>query len=167
MKALYLQQLSGRPTVIHELPQDVREQALKEMLATGFGFHDDDVLSEHSVTSEMMDLKPIKPDKDSNFLYANNPLYGGTLKFNLAFDMEKAGITLANHHLMIFAMAYLYNISRQRKIYQGEWPEQDRIIELHIGQLFSGQLPTRPSECHTRLSIRMGPTANASARNQS
>ena len=137
------------------------------MLATGFGFHDDDVLSEHSVTSEMMDLKPIKPDKDSNFLYANNPLYGGTLKFNLAFDMEKAGITLANHHLMIFAMAYLYNISRQRKIYQGEWPEQDRIIELHIGQLFSGQLPTRPSECHTRLSIRMGPTANASARNQS
>lgn len=165
LKALYLQQLSGRPTVIHELPQDVREQALKEMLATGFSFHNDDVLSEHSVTLEKIDLKPKKPDKDSNFLYANDPLYGGTLEFNLAFVMEKAGITLADHHLTIFAMAQLYNICRQTKINQGEWPELDRIIELHIGQLFSGQLPTRPSECHTRLSIRMGRTANVSARN--
>ena len=80
--------------------------------------------------------------------------------------MEKAGINLANHHLSIFAMAHLYNICRQTKTIQGEWPELDRIIQLHIGQLFAGQLPTRPSECHTRLSMRMGITANASARSQ-
>lgn len=69
--------------------------------------------------------------------------------------------------MQIFAMAHLYKICRQTKINQGEWPELDRIIELHIGQLFSGQLPTRPSECHTRLPIRIGATANVSARNQS
>lgn len=80
MKALYLQQLSSRPTIVHEMPQDVREQALEEMLATGSGFRNDDVLSEQSVTLEKTDLKPIKPDKDSSFLYANNPLYGGTPK---------------------------------------------------------------------------------------
>ena len=100
LKASYLQQRSCQPTVIDELPQDVREQALKEMLATGFGFHNDDVLPEQNVTLEKMDLKIMKPDKDSNFLYANNPLYGGTLKFSLAFNMEKAGITLANHQLV-------------------------------------------------------------------
>ena len=70
------------------------------MLSTGFGFHNDDVLPEHSFTLEKMDLKMIKPDKDSNFIYANNPLYSGTLKSSLAFNMEKASITLANHQLI-------------------------------------------------------------------
>ena len=55
LKASYLQQRSCQPTVIDELPQDVREQALKKMLATGFGFHNDDVLPEHSVTLENME----------------------------------------------------------------------------------------------------------------
>ena len=93
-------------------------------------------------------------------------LYGGTLKFSLALDMEMAGITLADHHSTIFAMAHLYNICRQTETIHGECPEPDRIIQLHIGQLFAGQLTTRPFECHTRLSIRMGSTANAFVRNQ-
>ena len=80
--------------------------------------------------------------------------------------MEKADITFANHQLTIFAMAHLYNLLQQTKVIQGKWPELDRIIQLHIGQLFAGQLPTRPSECHTRLSMRMGTTANAFARNK-
>lgn len=113
-----------------------------------------------------MDLKPIKPAKDSNFPYAKNPVYGGTLIFNLALDMEKARITLASHYLTIFAMAHLYNFLQQTKVIQSKWSELDGIIHLHIGQLFAGQLPTRPSECHTRLSIRMSTTANSFARNQ-
>ena len=113
-----------------------------------------------------MDLLLIKPAKDPNFLYAKNPFYGGTLMFNLALDLEKGGITFANHRLTIFAMAHLYDLVQQTKVIQGEWPELDGIIQLHISQLFAGQLPTRPSECHSRLSIRMGTPANAFARNQ-
>ena len=164
VKAMCDQQGVGQHTRIDDLPQETREQVLKEARARGI--HNDNVLPEHNATAEKMDLKPIKPAKDPNFLYAKNPLYGGTLMFNLALDMEKAGITFANHHLTIFAMAHLYNILQQTKVIPGKWPELDRIIQLHIGQLFAGQLPTKPSECHTRLSIRMGTTANAFARNQ-
>ena len=86
--------------------------------------------------------------------------------FNLILDTEKAGIAFANHHLTIYAMAHLYNILQQTRTAQGRWLELDRIIQLYIGQLFAGQLPTKPSECHTRLSIRMGTTAGAFAPNQ-
>ena len=164
VKALCDQQGVGHFGDIEDLPPEAREQVLQDMRARGI--HNDDVLPEHNATAEKMDLKSIKPAKDPNFLYANNPLYGGTLMFNLALDMEQAGITFANHHLTIFAMAHLYNVLQQTKVIQGKWPELDKIIQLHIGQLFAGQLPTRPSECHTRLSIRMGTTANAFARDQ-
>ena len=164
VKALCDQKELGQDGDIDDLPPETRERVMSEMRARGL--HNDDVLPEHKATAEKLDLKPIKPAKDPNFLYAQNPLYGGTLMFNLALDMEKAGITFANHHLTIFAMAHLYNLLQQTKVIKGNWPELDRIIQLHIGQLFAGQLPTRPSECHTRLSIRMGTTANAFARNQ-
>lgn len=164
VKAMCDREGVGSNVGIEDLPPEVREQVSREMRARGL--HNDDVLPEHMATAEKMDLKPIKPAKEPDFLYAHNPLYGGTLMFNLVFDMEMAGITFANHHLTIFAMAHLYNILQQTKVIQGKWPDLDRIIQLHIGQLFAGQLPTKPSECHTRLSIRMGTTASAFARNQ-
>lgn len=164
LKALCDLQGVGQIHDIEDLPPETKEQVLKEIRARGL--HNDDVLPEHRATAEKMDLKPIKPAKDPNFLYANNPLYSGTLMFSLALDVEKAGITFANHHLTIFAMSHLYNVLQQTKAIQGKWTELDKIIQLHVGQLFAGQLPTRPSECHTRLSIRMGTTASAFARNQ-
>ena len=47
-----------------------------------------------------------------------------------------------------------------------EWPELDRIIELHVTQLFVGQLPTNPSESHTRLLKRLDRAASAFERNR-
>lgn len=163
-KAFFDEQGHGQDGGIDDLPPEAREQVLNQLRARGI--HNDNVLPEHNATAEKMDLKAIKPAKDPKFLYAKNPLYGGTLMFNLALNMEKAGIAFANHHLTIFAMAHLYNVLQQMKLIECKWPELDRIIQLHIGQLFTGQLPTRPSECHTRLSIRIGTTASAFARNQ-
>ena len=144
----------------HELPQEIKDRLRAQ------GVHNDDVLPEHEANAKRMNLSPIKPAEDPAFIFNCNPLYCGSLAFNIAIDMEIAGIKLANHHLTIFAVAHLYNALQQTEVVQGKWPELDKIIELHIGQLFAGKLPTKPSECHTRLSVRMGASASDFARNR-
>ena len=41
-----------------------------------------------------------------------------------------AGISLANHHMSLFAVAYLYNGLRQQQLIGFEWPLVERIMEL-------------------------------------
>lgn len=135
----------NEPKSIDELPPDVRKQVMEQTRAKGF--NNDDVLPEHKANAKKLDLRTIKPADDPAFAYNHNPLYCGTLAFNVAVDMEIAGLALANHQLTIFAIAHLCNACQQTKNLKGKWPEMDRIIEVHIGQLFSGQLPTKPSEC--------------------
>ena len=144
----------------HDFPQKVQDRLRAQ------GVHNDDVLPEHKANAERMDLSPIKPAEDPAFVFNSSPLYCGSLAFNIAIDMEIAGIKLDNHHLTIFAVAHLYNALQQTRVVQGKWPELDKIIELHIGQLFAGKLPEKPSECHTRLSVRMGASASDLARNR-
>ena len=108
VKALCDQQGLGQNGFgIEDLPQEARKQVLGEMRARGL--RNDNLLPEHRATAGNKDLKPIKRAKDPTFYMQKNSVYGGTLIFNLALDMEKAGITLANHHLTIFAMIHLYN----------------------------------------------------------
>ncbi len=148
------------PLDFHELPQETQDRLRAQ------GVHNDDVLPEHEANAKKMNLSMIEPAEDPAFIFNRNPLYCGSLVFNIAIDMEIAGIQLANHHLTIFAVAHLYNALQQTKVVQGKWPEMDKIIELHIGQLFAGKLPTKPAECHTRLSVRMGASASDFARNR-
>lgn len=144
----------------HDFPQKIQDRLRAQ------GVHDDNVLPEHKANAEKMDLSLIEPAEDPAFVFNCNPLYCGSLAFDIAIDMEIAGIKLANHHLTIFAIAHLYNALQQTQVVQGRWPELDKIIELHIGQLFAGKLPAKPSECHTRLSVRMGASAIDLARNR-
>ena len=161
VKALIMAQRPSNELVdFHELPTEVQAQLRVQ------GIHNDNVLPEHEANARKMDLKSLKPAKDHSFIYNKNPLYCGTLAFNIAIDMGIAGIKLANHQLTIFATAHLYNALQQTNIIQGKWPEMDRIIEVHIGQLFAGALPKKPSECHTRLSVRLGASASEFARNK-
>ena len=148
-----------QPLDFRELSQETQDRLRAE------GVHNDEVLPEHEANARKMKLSLIEPAEDPAFIFNRNPLYCGTLVFNIAIDMEIAGIKLANHHLTIFAVAHLYNALQQTKVVQGKWPEMEKIIELHIGQLFAGKLPTKPSECHTRLSVRMGASASEFARN--
>lgn len=111
-------------------------------------------------------IRQIEPAIEDSFIYTQNPLYCGTLAFNLAVNMEEAGITLSNHHLVIFAVSHLYNALQQTGILNAQWPDMDRIIKLHIKPLFNGQLPTTPKDFHTRLCLRLGFSMKNFARNQ-
>lgn len=111
-------------------------------------------------------IRPIEPAVDDSFIYTQNPLYCGTLSFNLAANMEEAGITLSNHHLVIFAVSHIYNALQQTGILNAQWPDMDRIIKLHIKPLFNGQLPTTPKDFHTRFCLRLGFSPRNFAPNQ-
>lgn len=62
----------------------------------------------------------MKPARYPNFLHANDSSYGGPLSFNLALDMEKAGIAFANHRLTIFTLAHLHNILQKTDLTQAK-----------------------------------------------
>ena len=107
----------------------------------------------------------IEPAQESNYIFTHNPVSCGMLAFNLKVDMEEAGITLANHHLTIFAFSHLYNALRQLNRVTETWTEIDEVIRLHAGVLFCGQLPTTPKEFDSRFALRLGLSATAFARN--
>lgn len=97
----------------------------------------------------------IKPHPSLDFVLDHNPLYIGTVLLNLTVLTEKAGVSLANHQLSIFATAHLYNALRQSGLVREPWPEMERVIEKDIGPLFAGDIPTTPEEMYFRLSLRV------------
>lgn len=74
----------------------------------------------------------------------SNPLYCGTILLNLAAMTEEAGIALANHHLTILPVAHLYNTLRQLSLTQIRWSEMEKVIEIHTGPIFAGDIPINP-----------------------
>lgn len=117
------------------------------------------VLPQHMETAKKLNIRPIEPNPELTYIFTRNPVYCGTLAFNVAVDMEEAGVALANHHLTIFTMSHLYNALQQTGLLKGRWPEMDSIIKLHIKALFAGDLPTNPKECHCRFSLQLGLSA--------
>lgn len=117
------------------------------------------VLPQHRETAKKLNIRPIEPNPELTYIFTRNPVYCGILAFNVAVDMEEAGVALANHHLTIFTMSHLYNALQQIGLLKGRWPEMDSIIKLHIKALFAGDLPTNPNECHCRFSLQMGLSA--------
>lgn len=117
------------------------------------------VLPKHRETAKKLNIRPIEPNPELTYIFTHNPAYCGTLAFNVAVDMEEAGVALANHHLTIFTMSHLYNALQQTGLLKGRWTEMDSIIKLHIKALFAGDLPTNPKECHCRFSLQLGLSA--------
>lgn len=101
--------------------------------------------------SEMM----IAPNDDGSFVYLNNPLLSGKLVLKLAVLQEEAGIDLANHHMSIMAVAHLYNALRKLQLTSIEWPEMERIIELHSQALFANDIPDDPEAMFHRYNYRL------------
>lgn len=117
------------------------------------------VLPKHRETAKKLNIRPIEPNPELAYIFTRNPVYCGALAFNVAVDMEEAGVALANHHLTIFTMSHLYNALQQTGLLKGRWPEMDSIIKLHFKALFAGDLPTNPRECHCRFSLQLGLSA--------
>ncbi|KAL8825838.1 MAG: hypothetical protein Q9191_004167 [Dirinaria sp. TL-2023a] len=115
---------------------------------------------------EKVGLQPIKHATDPNFLRLHNPLASGTMMFDILLGMEHAGTTLANHHQTIFAIAHLYNAARQTDSLEVCWPEMNELIQVHLAELFSGQLSQAPNEFYSRAAIGLGISAQHFARNK-
>ncbi|KAK3705021.1 hypothetical protein LTR37_013538 [Vermiconidia calcicola] len=103
-----------------------------------------------------LDIKMIRPHENLNFASEYNPFFSGTKALELALKVEDAGVALANHHLSIFATAHLYNALRQHQVINFQWPVMDRIMELHVGPMFAGELPVTPQAMCTHLEVRIG-----------
>ena len=168
MKKMWMAE-KATPTRFHsfdEAPPELREIMLERLRARG-GKIEENPPKEYFDNFRKMNLhEPIQPAAEGSFLISHNPLYCGTMAFDLALNMEKAGITLANHHCSIFAISHLYNALQQTSIMQRRWPEMDKLIDLHLGALFAGSLPKTAREFHTRFSIRMGYSIKHYARNR-
>jgi len=89
---------------------------------------------EHLANAMKIGIAELKPAEDLAFIFINNTLYCGTMEFNLAIDMEEAGVRLANHHQSIFAIPHLYKARRQTSIVEMRWPMMENAIELEIGE---------------------------------
>ena len=121
---------------------------------------------EHEENARRLNIKPIKPSEDLKFLFTSNPIYCGLVAFNLLTDYEAAGIALCNWHKTIWSMAHLYNALRQMSVLAKSWPEMEGFFELHLGDLFAGQLPQSPDEFYARFALSIGVSATTFARNR-
>lgn len=106
--------------------------------------------------NSMGGMEPIPPAEDPMFIFKYNPLYCGTMMFQLAIQMETAGLTLASHHHTILSVAHLYNGLHQLKLLEQKWPELDRVIDIQMPILFGSALPKDANEVRTRMMTRMG-----------
>ena len=119
-----------------------------------------------SDTAGEQKYRPIKHATEPNFLRTHNPLASGTLMINMRLDMEHVGTILANHYQAIFAVAHLYNATRQREILKASWPEMEELIQIQMNELFARQLPQTSRDLYTCFALRLGISAQHFARNQ-
>jgi len=103
-----------------------------------------------------LQLQPILPNREEQFLYARNPIYCGFKAFQLALDVEEAGTYLETHHQSVYVLAHLYNAARQTGLLTTSWPELDLVIDLQMGSLFAGALPKSEKECFNRFKLQLG-----------
>jgi hypothetical protein len=73
--------------------------------------------------------------------------------------------TLANSLRAILGIAHLYNAVHQTVALTTRWDDLDKVIELHMRQLFAGEFPKSPKEMYTRFMTRTGTSASTFARN--
>ena len=132
------------PDMLDEPPPEFKE-ALEEMNKNG-GMH-------------------IKVHSDGNLLFNRNPAFCGTIATDLAMNLERAGIDLVNHHQTVFALAHLYNAAKQLSGLKESWPSLEKIMQLHIVQIFGGELPKKPIDCANRIKLKLGYPLQKFARN--
>lgn len=106
--------------------------------------------------AKKFNIRIIRPNKDLHFRTNHNPLYVGSLLFNLTALTEDAGVAFANQQLFIFEIAHLYNAVRQLDLSGIRWPKMERIIDMHVRAFFAGEVPVTPDAMLKRLNFRMG-----------
>lgn len=145
-----------------ELPPEIQVEITERRRARG-----DDTRPpepEHVENARRLNIQMIKPAEALDIVFTHNPLFCGTLALRLAVMAEEAGVALANHHLSIFATAHLYNALQQLGRGPVRWPAIEGVMQVHIGPVFAGKLPTTPDAIASRLAVRLGASSLQSAR---
>ncbi|KAI5356921.1 hypothetical protein Slin15195_G090200 [Septoria linicola] len=140
---------------IEDMPPEFQAAYRQRMIERGED-PDDGPSEEHRRNAAKMDLEPIEPSQQHDFLQTQNALYCGSLSLQLMCLLEEAGISLANHHLSIFATAHLYNALQQLSLTEIKWPDFERIIDLHTEALFANDVPKTAADCYRRMAYRTG-----------
>ena len=133
----------------------VSKMLVKEDLLPGYE-PVDPVDSEYEETARRLNIKPIQPSKDPNYLFTANPIWCGVISFSILTDFEAAGISLCNWHKSIWPTAHLYNALQQTSCISKSWPEMDELIDLHVGTLFAGRIPLSTNEFFKRFAHALG-----------
>ena len=83
LKAMFAanQEPGNQSLDVHACPQKIQDPLRAQ------GEHNDDVLPVLKANAKKMDISPIKPAEDPAFVIKCNPLYCGSLAFNIAIDM--------------------------------------------------------------------------------
>lgn len=157
---------------VHRVPEgaDVRDpefhqQLRKQLVDAGKLPDEGPVDPKHEETARKLNIKPIQPSEDLNFLLTTNPIYCGLVSFSMLTDFEASGISLCNWHKSIWPTAHLYNALRQTSSISKTWPEMEELIDLHMDALFAGYLPLSAYEFFIRFALALGLSTSNFSRN--
>lgn len=98
----------------------------------------------------------ILPSRDRDLYWVGNPLASGTFLYNISITMNRAGICLANYHLSICWMAYLYTGMTNQNMLRGSWPELEKVIGVHLSSMFFGSTLNAPNKLFNTFMLRLG-----------
>ena len=104
------------------------------------------------------DFDFLLPSTDPNFYNNNNPVYCGLECFKLGLGMEKAGVQFANYFGALFYLAHLYHAIREEGLLEESqrWLVLEEAMQIHIDQLFHGELLSAPDRIYGGFLFRMG-----------
>lgn len=121
---------------------------------------------EHGENARKLNLRLIKPHEDMDFIFTHNPVYCGMMALRLITITEQAGIAHCCYHTVTTLVAYLYAECRRSKLLDAKWPAMEQMIELHLGDMFSGSLPQSATECYIRFTKLMAISKTSMSQHQ-
>ncbi|ESZ92597.1 hypothetical protein SBOR_7014 [Sclerotinia borealis F-4128] len=127
------------------------EEKLMAHARTESGVDDEPCDPEHEENARKLDIRMIKPHQDMDFVFTHNPVYCGTMALRLITATEQAGINHCCYHTVTTLVAYLYAECRRSKLLDSKWPAMEQMIELHLEDMFSDNLPKSASEGYIRF----------------
>lgn len=109
----------------------------------------------HFMPPEETKAERIRPAEDTEFVFCKSPTLMGSNLLRILVEYQAVGLSTASSTMYVLVVAHLYNALRQLNMFDREWIQMDRVIELHKGTLFAGVIPTEVGEIADRISLRL------------
>lgn len=86
----------------------VDKATLASFVGTQLGLGDEPPTEQHEENARKLNIKPIKPNPDPEFIITHNPVYCGNVAFGMVVMKERAGSLLNNYHVVATLVAHPY-----------------------------------------------------------